>query len=158
MMCRFPELHDRIQAAMRRFIAAAGERAKATLVSLFECEMAYVNTDHPEYIGMQRAWKEYMSEKEGGAGSDAESPDGRAHDRARHHSHSSQALTIPPRAGHHVRALPLVCRVYGVLHILCVCIPQRLAKQSTCGGVGDSRTCAVLSDTEIFALTTEMTN
>lgn len=103
---------------MRRFIASAGEKAKSVLVSLFECEMAYVNTDHPEYIGMQRAWKEYMAEKEGAAGSDSESADGR-HDRARH-SHSSQALTISRGGGHHVCTRPSpLC--FCLPHPLCLC-------------------------------------
>eukprot|EP00892_Ulva_mutabilis_P006287 jgi/Ulvmu1/402/UM001_0409.1 len=95
---RFPELQDRIHGAMRRFISGAGDKAKSVLISLFECELAYVNTDHPDYVGMQRAWKEHMAAKEGTGGSDSDSADGR-HDRQRGHSHS-QALTVP-RAGHH---------------------------------------------------------
>lgn len=99
---------------MRRFIASAGEKAKSVLISLFECELAYVNTDHPDYIGMQRAWKEHMSAKEGTHASDSDSVDGR-NDRARH-GHTSQALTVP-RAGHHVR--PWLSRVSPAFMIPC---------------------------------------
>jgi hypothetical protein len=80
-VCRFPALQDRISAVVRGFIGAAEERAKTMLVALFECETAYINTDHPDYIGMQRAWKEHMASKDRVDASSDEgiSPDSRSH-------------------------------------------------------------------------------
>jgi Dynamin central region len=107
-VCRFPALQDRISAVVRVFIGAAEERAKTMLVSLFECETAYINTDHPDYIGMQRAWKEHMASKDGVdvSGSDEViSPDSRSHSpqrrqvvalaSARNHVHLPLYLGLP---------------------------------------------------------------
>ena len=101
--CRFPALQDRISAVVRVFINAAEDRAKAMLVSLFECETAYINTDHPDYIGVQRAWKEHAAAKDG---VDVSSSDeGVSHDSR---SHSPQRRTTIPLAHvrHHVRSWP----------------------------------------------------
>jgi hypothetical protein len=109
VLCRFPALQDGISAVVRGFIAAAEEKAKAMLLSLFECEMTYINTDHPDYIGMQRAWKEHMASKDGedGAGSDdVDRMDAlsRPHSPPRRGTHPQQ-----PHARHHVRPLHCAC-------------------------------------------------
>lgn len=103
MLCRFPALQDRISAVVRVFINASEERAKTMLVSLFECETAYINTDHPDYIGVQRAWREHMASKDGVDVSGSE--EGVSHDSR---SHSPQRRTTIPLAHvrHHVRSWP----------------------------------------------------
>lgn len=96
-MLRFPALQDRISAVVRSFITAAEERAKTMLVSLFECETAYINTDHPDYIGMQRAWKDHMASKDGAENSGSESV---SHD-SRSHS-PNRRTTVPLAHARHV--------------------------------------------------------
>ena len=126
---RFPALQDRISAVVRSFITAAEERAKTMLVSLFECETAYINTDHPDYIGMQRAWKEHMASKDGAENSGSESV---SHD-SRSHS-PNRRTTVPLAHSRHVRC-PLSATPAGMLlncAALMIQCPCALEVVSTC--------------------------
>ena len=77
---RYQALHDAVAERVRAFINEAQAAASHMLAALFECELAYVNVDHPDFIGMQNAWHEHMAGRDaraarpgGAAASDSDS-------------------------------------------------------------------------------------
>jgi Dynamin central region len=75
LLYRFPRLLDEVSDVVQSFLDEAARRAESMLTALFECELAYINVDHPSFIGMRAAWQELMERRSDG--SDAEN--GTAH-------------------------------------------------------------------------------
>lgn len=120
-------LQSTVAELARAFIDDAHAAAAATVTSLLDCELAYVNVDHPDFIGMRGAWQEHVAgggaaakrparaAGNGPSGSSSDREDAQSggsepaaqQQRRRPRSASAQALAAPaPRAHarHHVRS------------------------------------------------------
>ena len=60
---------------MKAFIHAAAATASAAITAQLECEHAYINVDHPAFIGTRAAWQEHMQTSAAAPASDAGSAD-----------------------------------------------------------------------------------
>ena len=52
-LCVWPQV--RLRAAVEDFINEGAEPAERMIRDLVDCEHAYINTDHPQFIGGNRA-------------------------------------------------------------------------------------------------------
>jgi hypothetical protein len=87
------------------------------LTNLFECELAYINIDHPSFIGMRAAWQEIMERRDGpDVTSDGDASNGhmRVHRSSVHQPSRSRSSHAQPR--HH--AVCFVSRSKGLTAML----------------------------------------
>lgn len=62
---RFPNLQVRLRAAVEDFISEGAAPAERMIRDLVDCEHAYINTDHPQFIGGNRALSQVLAQLHG---------------------------------------------------------------------------------------------
>ena len=102
--------------AVENFINSGAEPAERMIRELVECELAYINTDHAQFIGGSRAIGMVMERRsrlaEEAATEDAASKNGQ----------SAAADTAASR--HHPRASGKFARIILPGNVTCLCCPQ----------------------------------
>lgn len=75
-VARFPALQAVLAEAVEEYIAQGAAPAEAFIRNLVACELAFINTSHPQFIGGNRAIAQVL-ERQGGGGDGEEEEEGR---------------------------------------------------------------------------------
>lgn len=62
-LARFPHLRDALLQCVKRLLASRVAPTKATVNSLVNIELAYINTNHPDFIGGSRALNQLAQQR-----------------------------------------------------------------------------------------------
>lgn len=53
-MCRYPRLRDETERIIATYIRQKEQMCKEQLIMLIDCELAYMNTNHEDFIGFAK--------------------------------------------------------------------------------------------------------
>lgn len=67
-VARFPVLHNLLAGAVEEFIDCGAGPAEHMIRNLVACELAYINTSHPQFIGGNRAIAQVLERRGSGGG------------------------------------------------------------------------------------------
>ena len=73
-LSRFPELRDRVLEVVNKMLRACVGPTQTTIQNLIQIELAYINTNHPDFIGGSRAVAQLMEKMQRDSGTNAASP------------------------------------------------------------------------------------